>query len=92
MRDDLITRCFKRAFGKTKKDYREDWAWPNEDKGQWSPRSYLIIYHENCLPNDLDEPSMYKGYRKLEVELAKFFGFKVFIEPYNAAVSAVWKV
>jgi hypothetical protein len=94
MRDNHIQACFRKAFGKqlAPAKYRECWAWPNEDPGKWAPTSYLIIYHECGLPNDLDYPDMAKAYDRLEAALSAYFGKKVFIEAHNAAVSTVWKV
>jgi hypothetical protein len=87
-----VDAAFNTAFGPELMLNRKHWAWPSLDKGQWSPKSLLIIYHEDGLPDEWSEPSTEKMWRKLERELStRVFGFEVFLESINPAVSAVWR-
>jgi hypothetical protein len=70
----------------------EHWAWPSLDPGKWSPNSLLIIYHESGLREEWTYPYMEPYWRLVEQHLEQVFGFPVYLESINAAVSAVYKV
>jgi hypothetical protein len=93
-----IDKAFKKAFkGQSAVAGNESfqgkhWQWPSTDPGEWSPKSLLIILHESGLPDEFQCPASKPYWDHLEKELQEIFGFEVFIESVNAAVSAVWKV
>lgn len=87
-----IDAAFRAAWGSVPLPRGQHWSWPSLDSGAWAPKSLLIIYHESGLPDEWSEPTMEPFWRRLEVELEAVFGFKVFIESINPAVSALWKV
>ena len=94
-----IDKAFKTAFGSATgapepgDTFRgKHWEWPSLDKGEWSPKSLLIIYHESGLPDEFQCPAMKPFWDRLEKELQEIFGFEVFIESINPACSAIWKV
>jgi hypothetical protein len=87
-----VDAAFKAAFGTLYKPERESWAWPSLDPGKWAPSSLLIIYHEDGVHDEWAYPVLEPKWRRFEKELEKrVFGFPVFIESINAAVSAIYK-
>lgn len=83
---DAVDAAFKAAFKKVPPG--NHWAWPSLDRGEWSPKSLLILYHERGLSDEWSEPTMEAAWRRLEKELEKrVFGFPVFVESINPAVS-----
>lgn len=97
MKQVAVDIAFKKAFkGQSAVNSKESfhgkhWAWPSTDPGKWSPTSLLIIYHESGLPEQAMYPQTIPLWQKLEKELEGVFGFPVYIENINAAVSAVWR-
>ena len=97
----LIDKAFKKAFGdqvgelitadSEQDTYRgKHWQWPSLDRGEWAPKSLLIIYHESGLPDSGTHHQMFPFWTKLEEELSEVFGFEVFRENINGAVSAIY--
>lgn len=86
----VFREILKRAPAKSYQG--KHWAWPGLDRGEWSPKSLLILYHESGLPEQAYHPEMGPLWQKLEIELGAIFGFPVYIENINTAVSAVWPV
>jgi len=97
MKQVAVDIAFKNAFKgqsavKGEESFQgKHWAWPSTDPGKWSPESLLILYHESGLPEQATYPQTFPMWRKLEEELRGVFGFPVYIENINAAVSAVWR-
>ena len=97
MKVTAVDKAFKKAFkGQSAVAGDESfqgkhWQWPSTDPGKWSPKSLLIIIHEHGLSEQAIYPQTIPLWKKLEDELEAVFGFPVYIENINAAVSAVWR-
>ncbi len=97
MKQVAVDIAFKKAFKgqsavKGEESFQgKHWQWPSTDPGEWSPKSLLIILHESGLPEQAYCPQSFPMWQKLEKELEDVFGFPVYIENINAAVSAVWR-
>lgn len=64
---------------------------PENDPGQWSPRSLLIATHETGIPGPADyEHDLHEKWRRIEDELSAVLGKPVFFESINQAVSALY--
>lgn len=93
MTDCIMDKVFSEAFGEDYVADRKHWAWPSLDSGQWARKSLLVIYHEEGLGDEWTYPHTEPKWRKLEAALGKkVFGFDVYIESINPAVSAVYPV
>lgn len=91
--DDILLKAWHNGMPRRELPFpvAKHWAWPSQDKGEWAPKSLLVIYHENGLPDEFSAPCMAPFWRRVEAGLTNVFGFPVFIESVNPAVSAVWK-
>jgi len=98
MKTTPIDKAFRKVFrrlvtrDRTLATYQgKHWAWPGLDPGKWAPRSLLIIYHESGLPERALHPHMGPYWDNLVKELEDVFGFPVYLENINQAVTAVYK-
>lgn len=60
---------------------------PENDPGEWAPKSLLIVNHENGLPDFYD---FHHDWEKIEEAIGYALGKSVFFEPINGAVTALW--
>ncbi len=97
MKQVAVDKAFKKAFkghsvvAGDESFQGKHWAWPGTDPGKWSPKSLLIIYHESGLPEQAFFPQTIPMWQELERELENVFGFPVYMENINQAVSCCWR-
>ncbi len=77
--------------GLSTEDIRKSVYLPQNDPGEWSPDSLLIVNHEHGVRGPMDvEVDMYQTWQDIDEELTTAIGKPVFFEPINSAVSALY--
>ena len=67
----------------------------DEDPGEWAPKAYIVIRLDQGLPNPMESIGAIEPWITVDSVangLLKKHKIRVFSEPINAAVMAVWRV
>jgi len=87
-------RAFKRIFKSYVKAKAVDESifLPDEDPGEWAPRSVLVVHKEHGIPDRFVYPTADPLWTKVEEYLSGLLGKPVYFEDVNGAVSALYWV
>ena len=84
----IFKKCFKGCTSAER--IGKDVMLPEDDRGQWSPKSIMVVYTEDGIPDRFDYPSWDKNWVKVENELSALLGKNVYFESVNSAVQALY--